>query len=132
MSWQVNDAELASVLALPADRRYEFFVKRAASHGQLWGLRGGDGWVTAEDDEGDQHFPVWPHPRFAQTLATGPWSDAAPMAIDIDEWVEEWLSELDGDGIRIAVFQTPADQGVSVPPARLQRDLKAELEQFDL
>jgi hypothetical protein len=132
MSWQVDDAEFTSVLELPGPRRYEYFVKRAASHGRLWGLRGGGRWVIAEDGEGNQHFPVWPHQRFAQELATGQWGDAAPIAIDVDEWVEEWLPDLEGDGIRIAVFQTPDDRGVGVSPQRLKRDLVKELEQFNL
>ena len=132
MSWEVNEAEFTSVVDLAGPRRYEYFVKRAASHGRLWGLRGEGGWVIAEDDEGDQHFPVWPHQRFAQALATGRWSDAAPMAIDIDAWVDEWLSDLARDGIRVAVFQTPSDEGVGVSPQRLKRDLETELEQFNL
>ena len=111
MSWQVNDAEFASVLDLPAPRRYEYFVKRAASHRRLWGLRGGRGWVVAEDDEGDQHFPVWPHQRFAEALATGQWSDATPMAIDIDEWVEEWLPDLVATGYALPCFRHPMTKG---------------------
>ena len=90
------------------------------------------GWVIAEDDEGNQHFPVWPHQRFAQAVATEQWSDAVPAAIDIDEWVEEWLPDLDRDGIRVAVFQTPDNQGVAVSPQRLKRDLDAELERFNM
>jgi Protein of unknown function (DUF2750) len=132
MSWHVNDAEFTAVLELPAPRRYEYFVKRAASHGELWGLRADLGWVIAEDDGGDQHFPVWPHQRFAQALATGQWSDGVPAAVDIDRWVEEWLPDLDREGIRVAVFQTPDDQGVAVSPQRLKNDLDAELEQFNM
>lgn len=132
VGWEVDDAEFESVLALPGPRRYEYFVKRAASHGQLWGLRSEDGWVVAEDDQGDQYLPVWPHQRFAEASATGGWNDAVPVAIDVDEWVQEWLSDLDRDGMRVAVFQTPADQGVGVSAERLKRDLEAELEQFDL
>ena len=132
MNWRVNDAEFTSVLELPASRRYEYFVKRATSHGQLWGLRGDGGWVIAEDDEGNRHFPAWPHQRFAQALANDKWSDGVPAAIDIDEWLEEWLPDLDRDGIRVAVFQTPDDQGVAVSPQRLKRDLHAELEQFKM
>ena len=127
MNWHVDDAEFTSVLELPAPRRYEYFVKQAATHGQLWALRGEGGWVIAEDDSGNQHFPVWPHQRFAWVVATEQWSDAVPAAIDIDEWVEEWLPDLDRDGIRVAVFQTPDDQGVAVSPRRLKRDLDAEL-----
>jgi Protein of unknown function (DUF2750) len=60
MSWAVNDAEFEHVLALSAPRRYEYFIKRSAGHGELWGLHGDGGWVMAEDDDGRTLFPVWP------------------------------------------------------------------------
>jgi Protein of unknown function (DUF2750) len=132
MGWEVNDEEFGSVVGLPANRRYEYFIKRAAGHGELWGLRGEGGWVVAEDDEGNQHFPVWPHQRYAQALAQGLWEGEKPVSIDIDEWVEAWLPNLERDGMRVAVFQTPDDQGVGVSPERLKSDLEAELEQFSL
>jgi Protein of unknown function (DUF2750) len=132
MGWEVNDEEFESVLALPANRRYDYLVKRAASHGELWGLRGEGGWVVSEDDEGNQHFPVWPHQRFAQALAEGLWEGEKPVSIDIDEWVDAWLPNLERDGMRVAVFQTPDDKGVGVSPERLKTDLEAELEQFSL
>jgi hypothetical protein len=132
MSWDVNDKEFESVLALPPNQRYEYFVKRAASHGELWSLRGDGGWVIAEDDEGSQHFPVWPHQRFAVACAEGPWGGEEPAAVDIDEWVEGWLPNLERDRLRVAVFQTPDDQGVGVSPERLKADLEAELARFKL
>jgi hypothetical protein len=132
MSWEVNDDEFDSVLGLRGNQRYGYFVKRAASHGELWGLRGSGGWVVSEDDEGNQHFPVGPHSRFAQACAAGPWAEEATVAIDIDEWVEAWLPNLHRDGMRLAVFQTPGDQGVSVTPERLRQDLDDELSQFTL
>ena len=117
-SWEVNDEELRSVLELPANRRYGYFLKRVSGHGELWGLRGEGGWVVAEDDEGVQHFPVWPHRRFAEACASGTWGGETPVAIDIDEWVEAWLENLERDEMLVAVFQTPDDQGVSVGTKR--------------
>jgi hypothetical protein len=132
VTWEVNDEEFGSVLALSANRRYEYFVKRAASHAEVWGLRGGGGWVVAADDEEIPHFPVWPHRRFAEACAEGPWGGEKPIPLDIDEWVEAWLPKLEEDGMRVAVFQTPEDHGVSVGPERLKRDLADELSQFEL
>jgi Protein of unknown function (DUF2750) len=132
MGWEVGDEEFESVLALPGRARYEYFVKNAASHGQLWGLRGNGGWVVAEDDDGNQHFPIWPHQRLAQACATGPWYGEKPVPLDVDVWVAGWLPELEEDGMRVAVFQTPDDQSVGVAPKRLKRDLDAELAQFEL
>ena len=132
MSWAVNDAEFESVLALSAPRRYEYFIKRSAGHGELWGLHGDGGWVMAEDDDGRTLFPVWPHPRFADACSTAAWADGTPQAIDIDEWVEAWIPQLSNQGFGIAVFQTPSDRGVAVPPDRIKRDLEDELSQFNL
>ena len=132
MAWDVNDEEFGSVLALPANRRYGYFVKRAASHGAVWGLRGDGGWVVAADDQDSAHFPVWPHPRFAEACAEGAWAGENPFAVDIDEWIEAWLPNLERDGMRIAVFQTPDDRGVGVAPQGLKHDLEDELSQFEL
>jgi catechol 2,3-dioxygenase-like lactoylglutathione lyase family enzyme len=118
VTW-VNDKEFGSALALPASRRYAYFVKRAASHGELWGLRGDGGWVVAADDDEIPYFPVWPHRRFAEACAEGPWRGEKSVAVDIDDWVEAWLPKLEEDGMRVAVFQTPEDQGVGVAPRRL-------------
>jgi hypothetical protein len=139
MSWEVNDKEFETVLALPAVRRYEYFIKRSAGHGELWGLHGDGGWVMAEDDDGNTHFPVWPHSRFAKACSTGPWEGEDPQAIDVDEWVEGWIPQLQRQGFRIAVFQTTQDQGIGVSPEgigvspeRLKRDLEEELSLFEL
>jgi hypothetical protein len=88
MSWEVNDREFESVLSLSAPRRYEYLVKRSASHGELRGLRDDGGWVMAEDDDAKTRFPVWPHPRFAEDCATGPWGESSPGPVAIDDWVE--------------------------------------------
>jgi Protein of unknown function (DUF2750) len=132
MTWDVNDQEFESVLSLPAPRRYEYLIKRSAGHGELWGLHRDGGWVMAEDDDGTMHFPIWPHRRFAEACAAGPWEDAAPRRIDIDEWVAGWLPDLISDRFRIAVFQTPQDQGVGVSPQRFKHDLEEELSLFEL
>ena len=120
------------MISLPGDRRYEYFIKRAAARSELWGLRSRDGWVVAEDDEGAQHLSVWPHARFAEACATDPWADAKATPIDVDEWILGWSPNLERDGLRVAVFQTPDDQGVSVSPSRLRADLEHEVSKFEL
>jgi hypothetical protein len=41
MGWEVNDEEFEAVLALPAPKRYAYFLKRVAARGQLVGFAGG-------------------------------------------------------------------------------------------
>ena len=106
-------------------------MKRAASHGRLWGCGGTVAGSSPRTTTEFITFRFGRIGRFAQALATGRWGDAVPVAIDIDEWLE-WLLDLDGNGIRAAVFPTPDDEGVGVSPQRLKRDLETELEQFNL
>lgn len=84
----------------------------------------------SEDDEGRKHLPVWPHPRFAEACAAGPWARAQPESIDVDEWVIGWSENLERDGLTVVVFQTPDDEGVSASPARVKADLSRELARF--
>jgi hypothetical protein len=126
-AWKLSGREFDSVLSLPARQRYEYFVKRAASHAALWSLHGEDGWVIAEGDDGSAYFPVWPHRRYAEACAYGPWAGEPARAIDVDEWVVAWTPKLMEDGLRVAVFQTPDDEGSAVSPERLKRDLEREL-----
>jgi hypothetical protein len=127
MGEKVNDQEFQAVLALPAQRRYRYFVKRVAARGELWSIHGDDGWVIAADDEEHPHLPVWSDRRFAEACIEGPWSDGQARSIDVDEWTEAWIPQLLRDEIRIAVFQTPSDEGVSVLPELFKLDLEAEL-----
>jgi hypothetical protein len=129
-AWEVNDREFENVLALPAPRRYGYFIKRAAGHGELWGLHGHEGWVMAAGDDGTTYFPVWPHPRFAEACAAGSWAGEPPGPIDVDEWVEAWTPQLIREGFGVAVFQTPDDEGIAVTPERLKGDLEHELSLF--
>jgi hypothetical protein len=132
MTREVNDQELAAVLNLPAPERYDYFVKKAADGDAMWGLRDAEGWVTTADDEGVLHLPVWPHPAFAAACAESEWAGAAPEAIDVDEWVQGAARLLAEDGLRVAVFPTPAGQGISVAPERLKDDFEREQERFSL
>jgi catechol 2,3-dioxygenase-like lactoylglutathione lyase family enzyme len=132
MAWDVDDKEFEAVVGLTGPERYAYFIKRAASHGELWALADVQGLVIAEDDAGEKHVPVWPHPRYAAACAQGPWTGATPESIDIDDWVEAWLPRLRDDGLRIAVFQTPNDQGVAVGTERLKADLEEDLSGFEL
>jgi uncharacterized protein DUF2750 len=127
MIWDVNDEGFKSVLALPADRRYVYFVKRVADWEHIWSLAATDGWVLASDDQGRELVPVWPHPRFAIACETREWAGSEPRSIELADWMQKWIPGMLRDGRLVAVFPTPSDTGVVVSPDRLQRDLEEEL-----
>ena len=127
----LHPREIEGVLALDAPSRYQHLVKQVADKEELWSLRADDGWVAMGDDAGNNTFPVWPHPDYARMFATGDWASATPTAIALDDWLDEWLPNLDEQGDKVAVFPTPAGQGVVVEPAQIRADLERELEQYE-
>ncbi len=131
MTWDLRPEELAAVLRLLAPERYAYFVKRSADSEEVWGLRDDRGWVTAQDDEGRTFMPIWPHPEYARACASDAWESAAPESIELDEWAEGWLSDLDTRGLFVSVFPVPAGSGVAVEPGRLRRDLEAEVALYE-
>jgi len=76
-------------------------------------------------------IPIWPHPRYAQRCAADDWHDAAPAAISIEDFVEEWLPNMAQEELLIAVFPTPSDAAVFVSPLQLQAALRAALDQYE-
>ncbi|HWS27964.1 MAG TPA: DUF2750 domain-containing protein, partial [Xanthomonadales bacterium] len=70
MTYALDRAQFERISSLSANARFEEFVSRSTLHQQLWGLRSANGWAVV-DAEGDDCFPVWPHPDFAAAWAVG-------------------------------------------------------------
>ena len=130
MTWNLPAEERDAVLKLSGPERYAYFVKRAADWEEVWGLRDDRGWVTAERDA-HTLIPVWPHADYARASALGNWEGADPALIDLDEWVESWLPELEAKGHLVAVFPIPEGNGVAVEPGRVGADLEAEAQLYE-
>ncbi len=127
----MNEREFANVMALPAPRRYAYFIKRVADWHELWSLKEEDGWLLASDDQGQMLIPVWPHAKYAEACASGVWEGAKAQAIDLSDWLERWTIGMIHDQRMVAVFPIPSDRGIVVSPQRLQDDLEAELSRFE-
>ena len=69
------------MLKLPADKRYEHFVKRCADEASLWLLGDASGSAMTSDDAGRKLIAVWPHDRYAQVAAVGPWTGMVPKTL---------------------------------------------------
>lgn len=138
MVWTVSDEEFGSVTRLAPQDRYQYFIKRAADHGELWALaeddpeaRSGTSFLFLQGPAGNWYLPVWPHERYAATWAAARKEGARPSAIDVDGWVTFWTRRAIDDGIKPLVFPTPDDPGHLVGARHLQRDLLEELSKFE-
>lgn len=128
---QLGEREIAGVLATDGPSRYEHFVKQAADWQLVWGLRAAGGWVSMADGRETAALPVWPHEAYARLLAIDAWADAEPTAIEVHEWIDDYLPELGEAHRQVAVFPTPAAPGVLVDAEQLRTDIEAELDRLE-
>jgi hypothetical protein len=122
---------MENALRLPGPERYEYFVKRVADCGALYGLQSAAGWALAGDEMGPRILPVWPHERFAELCKKGDWSDCTVVKIPLAEWFDELSKTLIAKSMGVAVFKLPEGRGVVVDPECLSNDLKEELSQME-
>jgi hypothetical protein len=131
MIYQVNDKELESVLALPAPKRYQYFIGKITDWQELWSVANADGWVLMRDNEGNELVPVWPAQRFASACCVEDWTTNAPKRIALSDWLSKWTPGMSADGRRTAVFPTPNDQGIVRTAEDLKRDIDLALEAYE-
>jgi hypothetical protein len=131
MEWNLTDKEYEAVVELPASDRYMHLIKRCADWEFIWGLRSDEGWVLASEDGGRECAAVWPHSRYAEACATGNWAGASAAAIEIHEWIDRWLSGLEGDDRLVEAFRTGQRRGLIVSPGQMREDLLEELANYE-
>lgn len=124
MSGKVHPKEMEQVLALSGPERYGYFIERVAEREEVWGLQNEEGWVLIGFDDGDG-FCLWPHEDYAKACTIGDWADCVPEPISLEELTGELLPALLRDGLRLAIFPTPAGEAVVVDARDLQEHLKA-------
>ncbi|WP_373231378.1 DUF2750 domain-containing protein [Cohnella sp.] len=125
----MNRKEFEAVLKQPPNIRYEYFIKKVSDYEEIWGLYD-DGWATADDGEGNKCIPFFPNQEFAQNCAVEEWSGFKPESIDLYEFIEEWLSGMKEDKLKVSIFPNNSDTAI-VEVDILLRDLHTELEKYD-
>ena len=113
MTYALDPKQFRHISSLPATARFDEFVARAIEHQQIWGLRSAGGWAVVEA-EGDDCFPVWPHPDFAAAWAVGDLADCTPQAIALDAWLTRWTPGMEKDGTLVLVFPINDDEAEDV------------------
>jgi hypothetical protein len=126
---KVTPEQLKAVTKLPGPARYNFFVKKVADWQQAWSLFS-DGWAVVADDAGKEAVPLWPAKEYAEACATKDWAlyEARPFALE--DLLTRFLPQLVNDGMTTAIFVTPQDKGLLVPPEQLRADLEREMERY--
>ena len=106
--------------------RYEYFIKKVVDFEEVWGLYN-NGWATSQDEKGNSLIPFFPKSEFAEDCAKNEWSGYIAKPIELNNFIDKWLTGMDSDGIRPSIFPTDADTAV-VEIDVILRDLLTELE----
>jgi hypothetical protein len=126
---QVHPKQLAAVISLTGEERYEHFVKVVVDWQQAWGLYQ-NGWALATADDGTVVFPLWPAKEYAELCAEKEWSRYQPRPIVLEDLVSELLPKLEKDGMLPGVFFTPKSKGTTPAVRQLLTDLRIELDNY--
>jgi hypothetical protein len=131
MPYSMTHQEFEAVSALPPVERYDHFIKRVVDWEEVWTLRTMNGFVLADEGEGRELIPVWPHPDYAAACANGEWSECLPEMISLDRFRKIWLPGIERDGRAVSVFPVQAGPGIVTETPRLATDLEAELTRYE-
>lgn len=130
MNLKLNEIEINNLVRLDGPQRYQYFVKRVADTGQIWGLYK-DGWALVNDDTGQQYVPLWPAPEYANLCANNQWASYEAEPIEIHQFINEYLDELEKNSVGLAIFYVPNDLGVTPTYQQLSEDLERELSRIE-
>lgn len=110
--------------AMDDDARLAHFVRTVTESDLVWGLYG-DSWARAEPEGDAQVLPFWPTAELAARCIAGAWESFAPRSIELDAFLEQWLTGMVEDGITAAITPTSGASSAKVPAARLLEVLRA-------
>ncbi|MBI5771975.1 MAG: DUF2750 domain-containing protein [Verrucomicrobia bacterium] len=128
MSWTPKEREIEALVAADGKRRYEYFIHRVCDSRRIWSLFQ-DGWASLGD--GDRKLiPFWPHAAYASLFKTGDWASYEPKAIELDEFLRDWIPGMQKEGVAPAIFPVGTGSSILVSFDDLKANLKAELSKY--
>ncbi len=129
MSYPLDDQQFKRISRSPTHERFEELVNRVAETEQIWGLSSANGWAVVSA-EGDDCFPVWPHPDYAAAWAVGDLADCTPQPIALSTWMQKWTAGMQKDGTLVLVFPTndDMDEALVIPADELEDALLAAMD----
>ncbi len=121
----------------PLDRddleaNYERFIAEVVETGIVWGLENEDGWALCPsvDNEEIDVMPFWSERAFAEALCCDEWEGYKPQALDLEEFLDDWLPGLHEDVVLVGINWTDEMEGIEVQPLDLAEEIEDELESF--
>lgn len=105
------------------------FIVEAMENGCVWGLKGEEGWALcgSEKHENTDVMPFWSQESFATLHCRDEWESYTVVAIDLDEFLEEWLPGMHEDVILAGVNWNDELEGEEMEPLDLLEEFEEDL-----
>ena len=106
------------------------FIVEALATGCVWGLEAADGWALCPSEKyaDTDVMPFWSQPEFAKALCAGEWSNYKPVALSLDEFLEDWLPGMHEDVYLVGVNWDQDLEGLEIEPLDLLEEIENELQ----
>ena len=111
------------------DENYDRFVAEVAENGIVWGLEGEDGFAVCPSlrHEDTDVMPFWSNQALAEAVCVDESAVYKPVAIDLEEFVDDWLPGMHEDIIIVGVNWNEDLEGAEEEPLDLLEDIDEEL-----
>lgn len=106
-------------------------VVECLEKGCIWGLQDAQGdWalVSSVDNESIDVMPFWSDQRLAEALCGGDWDVYQPVAVEMEEFLDDWLPGMHSDVLMVGVNWNQNLEGQEMEPLDLLEEFEAELD----
>lgn len=113
------------------DVNLDRLVVESLSAGCIWGLQDREGhWAVVPSEQSTEIdvIPFWSGCDLAQQLCSGEWKIYKPTAIDIEEFLDDWLPGMHNDVLLVGINWNSDLEGEEVEPLDLLEEFEAELQ----
>ncbi len=123
----ISNETFIAITKLSPEERFEFALEKIIEQKQLWGLFGENGWLLLQAED-DACLPVWPDESFAKAWEKNEFPDCKPAPIELDNWMEQWLPGMQGNGTLILMFPLSDDEeGIMLDASELKQCFEESL-----
>ncbi|WP_237057113.1 DUF2750 domain-containing protein [Microbulbifer sediminum] len=106
------------------------FLPEAAAQGCVWALEGEEGFALCASEKYPETdvMPFWSQREFAEGHISGDWAGYRVVAIDLEEFMDDWLTGMHDDVLLVGINWNSELEGIELEPLDLLEQLEHELQ----
>ena len=110
---------------------FDRLIVECLEQGCIWWLQDAtENWalVGSTDHDDIDVIPFWSSTLLAEELCVGDWDVYKPVAIEIEEFLDDWLPGMHSDVLLVGVNWNVDLEGAEIEPLDLLEEFEAELD----